>query len=182
MKKWCDETTYNKELYISFSKKLSLLLEDMKKKSFNYKLLRRMFIITYFASYIKYRLILGTNEVEMYSWLSDRDSITSWNNEVYQAIYRITSHTLLYGKLPREKVSKHQEAFMVDANKNMFYDGANRISDYICGALADYDYNNNRVTAPKHNMLIEDAISDNSFIVVLRINSEGASRIVLERI
>lgn len=182
MEHWIESGTSNKETYIKCLKKLNKLKENKKSRNFNYKLLRRMYLITFIAGYLRYLLFREVDYVDIYSWLSDRDSITTWQDEVYLVFYRITSHLLVAERLQQEKVTSGTDLFLEKIDSNMIHDDMNRIADYICGALADYDYVNNRVTSDKHNTLIEEAISDNPYIIVLKVHTGGTSRMVFNHI
>ena len=57
------------------------------------------------------------------------------------------------------------------------YDGANRVADFICGGLADFNYEDGSVTGEKQCTLLEDVISDNEYLVIFDIHEKGVARI-----
>lgn len=179
--KWQITTPNNKELYIDMSKKLGKLLNDMKQKSFNFKLLKRIFLITFLASYLKFIIYREVDTVELFSWLSDRDAITSWKDGIYQVFYHITSHNIISEYISYEKSNSATE--VIPANNNdIFWDELNRIADFICGTIADFNYTYSQVTGKKQCKLMEDAISSNDFLLILMFHECGIARIEHKRI
>lgn len=175
---WQITTPSNAENYKRINKKLKTLQNDSKQKSFNYSMFGRVIYICFLAGYLRYLLLKEKDDIEMFSWLSDRDAITDWKNEVYIEFYHIISHCICENKLVQGKEKTVKDVYLEDVQNNMFYDGFNRIADFICGALADFNYKNGSVTGEKQCTLLEDVISDNDFLIILDINDHEISRII----
>ncbi|MBE6859167.1 MAG: hypothetical protein E7498_07040 [Ruminococcus sp.] len=174
---WQITTPKNTSTYKEMSKQLASLQNSIHKKSFNYKLLRRTFLTTFLASYVKLLIYREVPNIELFSWLSDRDAMTNWHNGIYEVLYHITSHNMISKYISYEKSNSCAELIPENINDNMFYDEMNRVADFICGALADYNYSNNQVTGKKQCKLIEDAISSNDFLIIIVIHESGVAKI-----
>lgn len=171
---WQETTPKNTERYKRLNKQLKVLQNNTNNKSFNYKLLGRIVGVTFLASYLKYLLLREVPHIEVFSWLSDRDAITNWNDEIYLVFYQMISHNLICNYLSPESSNKVIDA--VPKGMNMFYDPLNRVADFICGAIADFNDSNRQVTGEKQRKLIEDAIADNDYLLILKIAEKSVSR------
>ena len=60
---------------------------------------------------------------------------------------------------------------MPDTSKKPFYDNENRIVDYICGTIADYDLQSNKVSKDKFCTVLEDLLADNPNVRIYRVIS-----------
>lgn len=169
---WQLTTPKNSEHYKEMEKQFNELLNETRKKTFSYKLLARIFEVTFLASYIKYLLFREKEELEIYSWLSDRDKMTSAYGNIYQQIYEITSHCLLSNHNLENKEKIVKELILQDVNQNMFHDPLNRVPDIICGAIADMNYNNGEVSGDKQKKVFEKIISDNVNIVTIHVSEK----------
>ena len=175
--RWQITTPVNADSYQTMNKKLRSLQNETLQKSFNYSLFGRVITICFLASYLRYLLLKEKDNVGMFSWLSDRDNITDWKDEIYTEFYHILSHCICANQLSADRERMVQDVYLSDIQNNLFYDGTNRIADFICGALADFNYKDGSVTGQKQCILIEDVISDNDFIIVLNVTDHGISRI-----
>lgn len=175
--KWQITTPNNSETYRVMNMRLKKLLSKSESKNFNYKLLGRIFTVTFFAGYIKYLLLKEHKNITLYSWLSDIDSITTWNEGICSDIYHISSHCLCENNLS-DKIKKSVEEIypVIDDNK-IFYEQLNRVADFICGGIADFNYKNGTVTAEKHCNIIENIISDNDYIILVNISENSMATI-----
>lgn len=179
--KWQETTPQNAMSYIEMNKRLKALKNQTKKKSFNYKLMGRVVGISFLVSYLKYLLYRELDSIEIFSWLSDRDAITNWNNEIYLDLYHIISHCLIDNKLGSENFNMVKEVAIENVNENMFYDSLNRVADFICGGIADFNYSEGSVTGKKQLTLMEDVISDNEYLIILKIAEKSVSRVVHQK-
>ncbi len=170
---WQETTPKNVERYKRLNKQLKVLQNNTNSKSFNYKLLGRIVGVTFLASYLKYLLLREIPNIEVFGWFSDRDAITVWNDEIYLVFYQMISHTLISNKLSSERSDKVIDA--VPGDINMFYDPLNRVVDFICGAIADFNDSNGQVTGEKQCKLIEDAIANNDYLLILKIAEKSVS-------
>ncbi len=181
VEKWQDasnDKTYHKETL----KKLNLIKEKSRKKNFNYKLLGEIFIVCFLASYLKMLLIKGNENIKLFSWVSDRDKITTWNGGIHNEIFHIISESLCIKKIENYQKRDVKTIYLSNDVEITFLDEMNRVADYICGSLADFDYSNCLVSAQKHCELIEKVISDNKFISIIQCNNQGFSRIIHNKI
>ena len=178
--KWKFTTPHMIDHYNFLIKKLRVLKSEMNKKACNYKLLSRVFLITFLASYLKYLLYRDSEHVEVFSWLSDRGDMTSFCDGVYGTLFEIISYCLCANYLPKFKYAYVKEC-LPTGNEN-FYDEVNRVADFICGGIASYDLVSKTVKKQKHLILVEDVLADNSNIQIIRIGKDSVSRIVHKRI
>lgn len=174
---WQVTTPNNAEAYKKINKKLKKLQNATKQKSFNYKMFGRVIKICFLAGYLRYLLLKEKDNIEMFSWLSDRDAITNWQDGIYTEFYHIISHCICENKLSHERENGVKDVYLIDVEKNQFYDGANRVADFICGGLADFNYEDGSVTGEKQCTLLEDVISDNEYLVIFDIHEKGVARI-----
>lgn len=176
--KWQITTPNNTDSYIKINKKLKKLYNATKQKSFNFKMFGKVLKICFLAGYLRYLLLKEKDNVEIFSWLSDRDAITDWQDGIYNEFYHIISHCICKNKLPQIGKNTIKDVYLRDIAKNQFYDGTNRVADFICGALADFNYNDRSVTGEKQCVLLENVISDNEYIVIFDIHEKGVARIM----
>ena len=178
---WQQTTPNNEKIYKNMNKRLKGLKNQTKSKSFNYKLLGRIVGVSFLASYLKYLLYREVSDIEIFSWLSDRDAITYWQDEIYLDIYHVMSHCLIANKLSQEEANKAKEISLQNVGQEMFYDALNRVADFFCGAIADFNYIDGRVTKDKQVTLMEEVISDNEFLIILNISEKGVACIRHEK-
>ena len=148
---WTINKPHNKEHYSKLQKSLKTLRADMQANSFNTPLLAETVITCFLASYIKY-LLFKEVDVEIFSWLPDRDSMTSFTKGVYEQLYEIISYCICENKLPEER--KHiaeqvKDCLIADPNNNMFYDELVRVPDYFNGIIADHNMKDNSISGEK---------------------------------
>ena len=174
---WQKTTPKNAESYKNTEKLLRELQNQSKKKSFNYKLLGRIFEISFLASYLKYLLYREVKKIEIFSWLSDRDAITSWNHGIYKELYQIMSHCLISSTLGLDKANSAEELILSDPENYTSFDAVNRVADFICGGIADFNYVEGSVSGNKQCQLMEDAISDNDYLIILKISEKDIARV-----
>ena len=175
-RQWKVKTPNMFSYYSNLEARLIKLKDNMKSKNFNYSLLSRVIITIFLASYIRYLTIREIDHVEIFSWLSDRDKITSCYDSIYEVLYAIISYCMCYNHLPEEKYLNVTDCMPVDIEKNIFYDDVVRIADFICGGLADYNLQTKVVHKQKHCTLLEEVIADNPNIVILMFNEKGIAR------
>ena len=183
MDQWIITTPKNKKLYTEYAGRLRKFRNNMNRKSFNCKLLARILSVAFLAGYVKYLVLQEHKNVQLYSWLSDRDAIVKWEDGICEIFYHIISHGLCTNCLTNPMIeNKMREIYVANDEAEQFYDQLNRVADYICGTLADYDYKSGSVTAEKQCILIEEAIADNNFIVNIGIASNEAKRITHKKL
>lgn len=177
---WQETTPENAESYKRLNKQLKVLQNNTNSKAFNYKLLGRIVEVTFLAGYLKYLLFREVPNIEVFGWFSDRDAITSWDDGIYLVFYQMISHNLISNHLTLEKNNRVID--VIPGDMQMFYDPLNRVADYICGAIADFNDSNGQVTGEKQCKLIEDAIADNDYLIILKIYEEGVAQGIHKKI
>ena len=178
---WKTSTPHNIDHYNYLISRLKKLTTKMDRANFNYKLLSRIMIVIFLASYLKYLLIRENINIDIFSWISDRDKITSFCSSIYEDLYEITSHCLCFNTLPEEKYASVKEVIPADIESGIF-DEINRVADFICGGIADQNLETGHVHKQKHCTLIEDVIADNPNIVILNIGANSISKISHKKI
>ena len=173
---WQITTPSNAENYKEMNKKLQKLRNESRKKNFNYSLFGRMMTICFLAGYLRYLLLREQKNIKLFSWLSDRDAITNWNDEIYQTFYHIISHCIIASE-QGEEYHRIQEVYLENIKEEIFYDEMNRVADYICGTFADFDYTDGSVTGDKQCKMMEDAISSNNYIIGISVEEKGVAQI-----
>ncbi|MES0490031.1 MAG: hypothetical protein ABUK01_08575 [Leptospirales bacterium] len=123
-------------------KRLSLLKNDTKKKSFNRKLFRKMFIISLLSSFLCHELNI-LSKPKYISWISDRDSIiNSFDGVTFDLSFVLM---LLFAQ---DYNNNHIENpvnppvikyILPEDGKSNYLDPLIRIPDYLTGTLADLD-------------------------------------------
>ena len=178
---WQINTPSNAENYKEMNKKLQKLRNESRKKNFNYSLFGRMMTICFLAGYLRYLLLREQKNIKLFSWLSDRDAITNWNDEIYQTFYHIISHCIIASE-QGEEYHRIQEVYLENIKEEIFYDEMNRVADYICGTFADFDYTDGSVTGDKQCKMMEDAISSNNYIIEISVEEKGVAQICHSKI
>lgn len=174
---WTENTPNNASFYNKVNKHFKMLQNATKNKSFNYNLFRRVVYTCMLAGYLRFLLLKEKKDVKVFSWLSDRDAITSWQNGIYLDFYHVMSHCICDNMLKSEAEHFVNDAYLKNIENNQFYDGPNRIADFICGGLADYNYKSGCVSGLKQKCLMEEIISDNKYILIFNIHEDGIARI-----
>ena len=103
--------------------------------------------------------------LDIIGWFPDRDASNEGCDNIIVPIY----NTILYNRIQNRYT--RWAVTMPDTSKKPFYDNENRIVDYICGTIADYDFQNNKVSKDKFCTVLEDLLADNPNIRIYRIKS-----------
>lgn len=172
---WCLNATNkeDKDKFEEFRVKLKRVINNTKQKSYNFSLLSNMIFIVALASYLKTRLQKEV-AVDIFSWLSDRDKITGFENDLYLVLYTIISHCMSKIRISDYKSENLKELLFKEINKmdKLPYDSLNRLPDLFCGILADYDYIDNKVSSSKHCFGVEKLIADNQYCLNFVFNKD----------
>lgn len=179
MNKWKNNNPFKTEIYDELQHNLRRLRDDMKAKSYNTKLLKKALVIIFLASYIKYLLFREAKKIDVFGWISDRDSITSMSKGVYVDLYTIVSHNICANRLPERKYKNITDIIPSNiSDEDEIRDSLIRIPDIICGIIADHNLMTNEVSKEKHLEGVEKVLADNHYITILKFHSKGLSRIV----
>ncbi len=155
-KKYFSSKIFNKEIEIDFLEKhiqeiennweesdlknkniLSLkeLMKKFKAKNFNIQLYFKILICSFLAAYICVLLQKEKNNIEIYSWLSDRDDMTSFAEGAITAMYTLRKEEIK--KIMKLEFKPITEGFVIPKNEEKpFYDALISVPDYFCGTLA----------------------------------------------
>jgi len=147
---------------------VKMLKEEIKKKSFNQKLLNHILFISFMAAYLA-RTIVQETDAETLSWFPDRDDITDSYNKLACNLFHAQCYTLCnYSDLD---ISNKTIGIGLQTDNDLWFDPLIRIPDYIAGSFADWDYKTNEVS-DKHLPMIESFAADNPFLAVFEYGLE----------
>ncbi|OOM09399.1 hypothetical protein [Clostridium saccharobutylicum] len=179
LESWIVNTPNNANHYKDIIKKLNKIEQEVKRKTFNLSLFKDIVTVTFFTSYIVHLLYKEAN-IEIVTWFSDRDKMTSAYDGIANDFYVIQTHCLCV-----EKFGDDYKQFTIgyggeNKENSLFYDELNRIADYICGGIADHNIENNQVSADKFCKIAEEILADNKNMLLLRIKKDGIDRVELK--
>lgn len=127
------------------------------------RLLNDILITAFLGAYVSAK-VLKKLSIEIFGWFSDRDKIISGKDNIIMPIFNFYQHNMLGG---------HQFQFCTftpNSTVKPFYDDFNRIADVITGAIADYNMENDYITANKFNTVLIDFLADNKKALIFRIH------------
>ncbi len=152
------------EYYRVSIKKFEQIINEISVRK-NIKLLQDIILIACLASLYASKILkeLPSN-IEIVGWFPDRDK----SNEAHNNIITQMVDVLLYNHLPHDMWMKIVVSDP-DSTKIPFYDNENRIADFICGTIADYDIDSNKVSKDKFSKVLEELCADNSCVKIYRI-------------
>lgn len=172
-------TADNKEIqeyYDDTIKKFKRELIKLNGKNPNIKLLNDILITAFLGAYVSVK-VLEKLPIEIFGWFSDRDKVISGNDNIIVPIFNFYQHNMLGGRQFRFCT------FTSDDKVIPFFDDFNRIADIITGALADYNIEDNLITADKFNTVLVDFLADNKQSLTFRIyaadNGHHVSQIIM---
>lgn len=159
----------NKRLYFeNVIKDIKMLKEEIKKKSFNKKLISHMIVISFIVAYLA-KIIMQQTEAQDVSWFPDRDDITNSYNMLACNLFHAQCYSICgYFNID---MSNRRIGIATQNSDELWFDSLIRIPDYIAGSFADFDYENNKVSS-KHMPMIEDFAADNPYLVVFEYGLE----------
>lgn len=180
LEKWIVNQPNKKEYYEKKIKKFNKILVEMNRKSFNLKLFKDIIWVDILVSYITY-IIIRELDIELIGWFSDTDKIISSYDGIVFDLYEIINHLLCVDKI-RENYNQPQIVY-TKMDKNIFYEELVRLADYICGFVSEFDLSSTtKKYRKKYVKIAEDIVADNRYILILKIDSNGISRVVHSRI
>jgi len=163
LKYWEISTPEGKDYFSEIIEKFKVLQKVVKSPSANLKIIRDIEIISQLVAYLclEINVLIDT---ELIGWFSDRDKILDYKKAkfdtplIFDFIHNIY-HVLCDNN--SDIKGKKSELIFVTPEKSgvLFYDDLNRIPDYICGALADYDMKKKKFSHSKF-----EAIHDTIFL------------------
>lgn len=136
---WISDNPEASEYINDFKKKINIFREQKKAKSFNWKLMRKIFIVSSIASVIIYE-ISNLNKAIAIKWVSDRDGIAEKFDSITIDLTFISYVYLLsdFGSVPVIDLTFAPKLLFVTSKKGTEddYDELVRIPDFIAGTVA----------------------------------------------
>jgi len=172
LKRWCRTTPENRTRFEDEIKDLNSMQQELKKQSPNLSLLRDIFIVGNIVAYLMCETLKFIKDIEIIGWFSDRDKILDYKKkhiktplvEIFIANYfHILSKTQSLQNEPNLVFGLPEETGTV------WYDECNRLCDYICGTIADYNLVNNSSTHNKFIFILEKLIASNDKFLIYSI-------------
>ena len=134
------------------------------------RILKNLFLTTSIGSVICTQFANRT-KAEVFGWFSDRDEI----NEVADQ-FSVTLFSIQFAEHLLKWECKFAAA-PARSTDDEWYNELIKIPDFVTGAIADYDFNNNQISHNKFIPLIRELISDNNrnlFILRLKFNDDSS--------
>lgn len=148
-----------------FIHKIKKFREYLNRKEVDLKTLSNISITVHIMSSIIEFLLIKANAKHIL-WISDRDTITDFQDGVVSEFVRIYYANLLNKRVSDDEVYGFWGG--KDYDKEIF-DELVRVPDYICGSLASMDFNNVEGIPDKHYDLFDKSIVDNERIYIMHI-------------
>jgi hypothetical protein len=150
---WSKNQPEQREDYKQIIKKLNCIIQliDSNKKI---KQIIDMTLVTFIGAYVCSRVIKDL-DLEIFGWFSDRDAINEICDNSSISLFHTYLHGFLDGK-PFQFV-----ASPAGSTDNPFYEQLVRIPDYVAGALADYDMENDLISKDKFDTMLTDYMAEN---------------------
>lgn len=138
-------------------------LESINGKSPNIKLLNDILITAFLGAYVSVK-VLEKLPIEIFGWFSDRDKVISGKDNIITPIFNFYQHNMLDGRQFKFCT------FTPNDTVKPFFDDFNRIADVITGAIADYNMEEEYITAEKFNTVLIDFLADNKQALIFRLH------------
>jgi hypothetical protein len=138
--------------------------------SFNVELLTDFLLLSWFYPFVSI-LLARERRINVLGWFSDRDKMTTWSDGV---VWDFACETL-HGLAERYGISLPNGCPIIgvpNEEKKMWFDEFVRVSDYIAGLLAAWNFASNEIPAAsdKYIRLATDVFADSRNISVIRID------------
>ena len=142
-------------------------VKELEVKSFSIKLYFQILICSFLAAYICVLLQREKGNVEIYSWLSDQDDMTTFAEGVITAIYILRKEEIK--TIMKLKIKPIIEGFYTPkSDKELFYEPLIKIPDHFCGTLATViknNENNLQNFESKYIQIVEGVLKENKNII-----------------
>lgn len=161
--------------YDSVVKRINQQLASLNGKSPDIKLLNDILMTAFLGAYVSAK-VLENLPIEIFGWFSDRDKVISGRDHIIVPIFTYFQHNMLGGR------QFQFCTFVPDDSVKPFFDDFNRIADVITGAIADYNMEQDYITAEKFNSVLIDFLADNKQALIFRIRNSDTysmSRIMM---
>lgn len=175
---WGKNQPEQKEYYAKIDKKLNCILKLIKDDK-KIKQIVSMLLVTFFGAYVSNRVINNT-DIEIFGWFSDRDSINEVCDNFSIDMFLYYLHGLTNGKTFQFAASP------ASSKDNAFYEELVRIPDYVAGALADYNMDDNLISKDKFDIILTNYMAENIhnnyvFKVFIDDDKLSCSRVILHK-
>lgn len=171
---WVISTPESKEHFESLIKKMNELKTLVKSPSTNLKIIRDLEIISQLVAYLCLEINLII-DVEILGWFSDRDKLLEYKKAKFKSPIIFDFINNLYHVLCEnhsDKINSKAKLFygVPEQDGTLFYDELNKIPDYICGTLADYDTQKNKISHQKFNTMLTSFFIDNPKNLIFKLD------------
>lgn len=159
------KTADNEDILKHYNKvvsKIKQLLATLNGKNPDIKLLNDILITAFLGAYVSAK-VLENLSIEIFGWFSDRDKVISGKDNIIVPIFNFYQHNMLGGKQFKFCT------FTPDDKVEPFFDDFNRIADVVTGAIADYNLEENYITADKVKTVLIHLLVDNKQVFIFRI-------------
>lgn len=164
---WRSNTTKGAEVvkyYDETIKKLNVQIQKVKQKK-DTKLVSDIILIALLGSVYAAKILKHLPNLDIIGWFPDRDKSNEGCDNIIVPIY----NTILYNRIQNQNT--RWAVTIPTTSIKPFYDNENRIVDFICGTIADYNFINNMVSMDKFSTILEDLLADNPRVRIYRIMS-----------
>lgn len=163
-RKNADEENEIVQYYDVSIKKLKAQIHRVEQKK-DTTLISDIILIALLGGVYASKILKRLPNLDIIGWFPDRDCSNEGCDNIIVPIY----NTIVYNRIQNRHT--RWAVTMPDTSKKPFYDNENRIVDYICGTIADYDFQNNKVSKDKFCTVLEDFLADNPNVRIYRLMS-----------
>ena len=168
---------YKQEIVVS----LKSLVAKIKTNNFKVHLYRKILLNSFFSAYISILLQSKSKNIDTYSWLSDRDSMTTYGSGILTALYLLRKEEIK--KIINTPLKKINEGIHIPLDKiEPFYDELIAIPDYFCGTLATILKENGELETEKeirykYFQVYEQVLKNNKNMAIIFLEEEQDKKI-----
>lgn len=154
LKYWCESTPEGKIAYQKSIKKLEQAKKLITSPGVNLKIFRDIDIIASLAAFLLAE-VSKTADLENILWLSDRDSMLFFKKKLIGEFLLIQVGYLYHILCSNNNVESKNKLILISSESKWLkiYDSFVRVPDYIAGALADFDFDKNKTSHEKFEII-----------------------------
>ncbi len=167
---WCKSTPEGKENYQKRILELNKAKDLINSPGVNLRIFRDIEIVAQLAAFLLAEISMAA-DVEIISWLSDRDSMLTFKNKII-GDYMLEQVASTYHVLCGNNGVDSSEKLLLpkpELEGDNFYDSFIRIPDYISGTLADFDFEKNKSSRPKFEKVKNGTFSEESRNIIYQL-------------
>ena len=163
---------------------LKSLVAKIKTNNFKVHLYRKILLNSFFSAYISILLQSKSKNIDTYSWLSDRDSMTTYGTGILTALYLLRKEEIK--KIINTPLKKIKEGIYIPSDKiEPFYDELIAIPDYFCGTLATILKENGELETEKeirykYFQVYEQVLKNNKNMAIIFLEEEQDKKIRID--